>query len=195
MKKVGDNIKTLRKSLKLTQEEFAKKAKISRSYLGDLENNRRNPSTETIKKLSKNTGISTSFLINGITTYGDEYVLGDNYFDESTPQYSDEQVEYIEKMVAKAATNVLTSLDEVNFENYDKFEILNFETTLNLINTEKDKDNPVSKRKIAQLSLALASEVNRILNPIDPDEENIHYYIREYFKIQEQLTELIKEYR
>ncbi|KAB7520308.1 helix-turn-helix domain-containing protein, partial [Enterococcus faecium] len=45
---IGKNIRTIRKQQKLTQNELADKMNISRSYLGDLENNRRNPSIETI---------------------------------------------------------------------------------------------------------------------------------------------------
>ncbi len=49
---IGKNIRTIRKQQKLTQNELADKMNISRSYLGDLENNRRNPSIETIFSLA-----------------------------------------------------------------------------------------------------------------------------------------------
>jgi transcriptional regulator with XRE-family HTH domain len=49
---IGKNIRTIRKQQKLTQNELADKMNISRSYLGDLENNRRNPSIDTISSLA-----------------------------------------------------------------------------------------------------------------------------------------------
>ena len=45
---IGGKIKDLRKERKLTQVELAKKSNISRSYLTDIENDRYNPSIETI---------------------------------------------------------------------------------------------------------------------------------------------------
>ena len=39
---IGENIKKVRKEQNATQEEFAKKLEISRSYLSDIENNRKN---------------------------------------------------------------------------------------------------------------------------------------------------------
>ena len=49
---IGNKIKTFRKANKLTQVELAKKANISRSYLADVENDRYNPSLETLKSLA-----------------------------------------------------------------------------------------------------------------------------------------------
>lgn len=49
---IGGKIKTLRKERKLTQVELAKKSNISRSYLTDIENDRYNPSVETLKAIA-----------------------------------------------------------------------------------------------------------------------------------------------
>ena len=49
---IGKNIRFIRKQKQLTQSELANKMNISRSYLGDLENNRRNPSIETVSALA-----------------------------------------------------------------------------------------------------------------------------------------------
>lgn len=48
---IGEGFRQFRKSLNLTQKEFAEKANISRSYLGNLEKNRGDPSMATIKKI------------------------------------------------------------------------------------------------------------------------------------------------
>lgn len=49
---IGNAIKSIRIEEQMTQEEFANKAGISRSYLGDLENNRKSPSVETLQKIA-----------------------------------------------------------------------------------------------------------------------------------------------
>lgn len=52
-----DKIKEIRKEMGLTQEEFAKKLNISRSYLGDIERGRlKGTNVKIISKLSDVTG-------------------------------------------------------------------------------------------------------------------------------------------
>ena len=60
----------IRKENGLTQAEFSKKIGISRTYLSDLENNRKSPSVETLDKMAEKLGVSTTYLING-----DKYAL------------------------------------------------------------------------------------------------------------------------
>ena len=62
---VGENIKRIRTNKCLTQEEFAKEVGISRSYLGDLENNRKSPTVETLEKISSKMETSVVYLIGG----------------------------------------------------------------------------------------------------------------------------------
>lgn len=62
---IGDNVKIIRKAKKFTQEELAKKMNISRSYLSDIENNRKNPSSKTIDSLSGKLGVSMFYLTTG----------------------------------------------------------------------------------------------------------------------------------
>lgn len=45
-------IKEIRKNENMTQEQFAKRIGVSRSYLNDVENARKNPSIKTIEKLA-----------------------------------------------------------------------------------------------------------------------------------------------
>ncbi len=49
---IGSKVRALRKSKKLTQEELARRAQISRSYLCDVERGRHNPSLEMLKSLA-----------------------------------------------------------------------------------------------------------------------------------------------
>ncbi|NFH79949.1 helix-turn-helix transcriptional regulator [Clostridium botulinum] len=60
---LGLKIKTLRKEMKLTQADLAKKVSISRSYLADIERNRYNPSVDTLTNIAKSLGISLSKLV------------------------------------------------------------------------------------------------------------------------------------
>ena len=60
---IGENIKQLRKSKGLTQESFANETGISRSYLSDLENNRKSPTIETLEKIARKMNTSLKFLI------------------------------------------------------------------------------------------------------------------------------------
>lgn len=80
---VGENIKNARKKMNMTQDEFAHKIGISRSYLGDLENNRRNPSTETLKKIAKKLDVSLLYLLDGKMTVTDHAFFGNDPMDPS----------------------------------------------------------------------------------------------------------------
>ncbi|TDM17575.1 helix-turn-helix domain-containing protein [Macrococcoides caseolyticum] len=61
---IGENIKRIRKSKGLTQYELANLIGISRSYLGDIENNRKNLSTKTLEELAKKLEIPLNKLLN-----------------------------------------------------------------------------------------------------------------------------------
>ena len=66
---LGDNIRAIRKERKLTQEELAKNMGISRTYLSDIENSRKNPSSKTLESLSEKLNTSTIYLMNGIQQF------------------------------------------------------------------------------------------------------------------------------
>ena len=70
---LGENIKLYRKKQKLTQVQLADKANISRSYLADVENNRYNPSVDTLKNISNGLGINLNELLsdNELTSTSD----------------------------------------------------------------------------------------------------------------------------
>ena len=62
---VGENVKRIRTNKRLTQEEFAKEVGISRSYLGDLENDRKSPTVETLEKISSKMETTVRYLLGG----------------------------------------------------------------------------------------------------------------------------------
>ncbi len=62
-RKIGERIKLNREERGLTQEELAYKAGLNRAYIGYIERGERNPSTETISKISKALRISMQKLV------------------------------------------------------------------------------------------------------------------------------------
>lgn len=52
MKSIGERIKEARKSAGLTQLDLAKKTELSRSYIGDIEKDRYNPSVSTLQLIA-----------------------------------------------------------------------------------------------------------------------------------------------
>jgi len=61
---IGDSIKSIRQEKGLTQKELSLKAHISRSYLADLENNRYNPSVDTLNSISKALQTPLTYFLN-----------------------------------------------------------------------------------------------------------------------------------
>ncbi len=92
MNTVGENIKTLRKKAKLTQQQLADKAHMSRSYLADVERNRYNPSVDTLKSIANALNVSVSSIIKE---------------DDSLPNLNQKE----EKDIAKKLENILASMD------------------------------------------------------------------------------------
>ncbi|MFH0775401.1 MAG: helix-turn-helix transcriptional regulator [bacterium] len=57
LKRVGENIRSLRKTSGLNQERLAEIADISPTYLGEIERGKRNCSIDGIRKICKGLGI------------------------------------------------------------------------------------------------------------------------------------------
>ena len=62
---VGERVKRRRTELGLTQDELAQKAGISKSFLSDLENGKRNIGAETLLDLGRAMSVSLDFLMTG----------------------------------------------------------------------------------------------------------------------------------
>jgi len=62
---LAERIKALRDARGWTQEQLAERAAIQRSYLGDLELGRRNPSVRTLVKVANAFGIAVAELLEG----------------------------------------------------------------------------------------------------------------------------------
>jgi transcriptional regulator with XRE-family HTH domain len=62
---VGERVKSRRLELGLSQDALAEKAGISKSFLSDLENNRRSIGAETLLDLGRAMSVSLDFLMTG----------------------------------------------------------------------------------------------------------------------------------
>jgi transcriptional regulator with XRE-family HTH domain len=61
-KQLGKRIQRKRKEIGLTQEELADKIKVSRQYMGFIEQGRNTPSVEVLQKIAKNLKLPLSDL-------------------------------------------------------------------------------------------------------------------------------------
>ena len=62
---LGERIKNRRTELGWTQDVLAQRAKISKGFLSDLENNKRNMSADTLLDVAKELGLSLDYLMTG----------------------------------------------------------------------------------------------------------------------------------
>lgn len=63
---IGQRVKQARKDARMTQAELAKKTNLSRSYIGDIEINRYNPSINTLEAIAKALNVELPKLIGGL---------------------------------------------------------------------------------------------------------------------------------
>ena len=61
--KFGENVRELRRSRGLSQEELAFRAGIHRNYLGGIERGERNPALDNISAIAKALGVDLSELL------------------------------------------------------------------------------------------------------------------------------------
>jgi transcriptional regulator with XRE-family HTH domain len=67
MDSIGARIKYLREGKSWTQERLAQEADVSKSFISEVENNRRNPSAEKLLDLATVLGASLDFIMTGKT--------------------------------------------------------------------------------------------------------------------------------
>ena len=65
MPDVGDRIREIREKRGLTQDQLAEKAKISKGFLSDAENNKRNISSQVLLRIAHSLGTSVDYLLQG----------------------------------------------------------------------------------------------------------------------------------
>jgi transcriptional regulator with XRE-family HTH domain len=65
MPTVGDRIKEIREHRRLTQDRLAEMSNISKGFLSEIENNHRNPSSESVLRIANALGASIDYLLRG----------------------------------------------------------------------------------------------------------------------------------
>jgi transcriptional regulator with XRE-family HTH domain len=65
MATAGDRIRAIREELRLTQDQLAESTGISKGFLSDVENNKRNVSSEYLLKIANALGASVDYLLRG----------------------------------------------------------------------------------------------------------------------------------
>src|SRR6266566_1451191 len=68
MPTVGDRVREIRETKKWTQDQLATKSGVSKGFLSDIENNKRNPSSEYVLKIANALGASLDYLLRGLET-------------------------------------------------------------------------------------------------------------------------------
>ena len=61
--RLGSNIKRLRRSVGLSQEEFAHRADVHRTYVSDIELGKRNPTIEIVEQFAKALDVTPGSLL------------------------------------------------------------------------------------------------------------------------------------
>ncbi|MBX3289987.1 MAG: helix-turn-helix transcriptional regulator [Acidobacteria bacterium] len=65
MATTGDRIRQVREARGLTQEQLANSAKVSKSFLSDVENNNKNLSSQLLLQIATALGASVDYLLSG----------------------------------------------------------------------------------------------------------------------------------
>ncbi|MCQ4922963.1 helix-turn-helix domain-containing protein [Tissierella carlieri] len=116
MKNIGERIKKIRKSIKMSQIEFSKKIGISQGTLSEIENGNNNPSIETLIKIKEMTNLDI-----------DEIIYGKN----NNKNLEDEEINIINKY------RKLDDRDKIRVETYiDYIYLEKSQESLTLENTE-----------------------------------------------------------
>ena len=61
--RIGKNVRRLREAKGWSQEEYADRADIHRTYVSDIERGRRNPTISVVEKLAKPLDVSAGSLL------------------------------------------------------------------------------------------------------------------------------------
>src|SRR6266498_1515445 len=65
MASTGDRIREIREKRKITQDQLATAAEVSKSFLSEIENNKRNMSSQGLLRIANILGASVDYLLTG----------------------------------------------------------------------------------------------------------------------------------
>jgi transcriptional regulator with XRE-family HTH domain len=64
--RLGRNVRSLREEKGWSQEDYADRADIHRTYVSDIERGRRNPTITVVEKLAQPFGVTSGQLLDGV---------------------------------------------------------------------------------------------------------------------------------
>lgn len=64
--RLGQNVRSLREERGWSQEDYADRADIYRTYVSDIERGRRNPTITVVEKLAQPFGVTSGRLLDGV---------------------------------------------------------------------------------------------------------------------------------
>lgn len=161
----------------MTQKELAKVLGISKSYMSELESNKRNPSIETIKKISENLNVTISFLVEG------SVVNWNNLTEADKEKLTKNNKEVAKNQSENYRESLLYFLNNPSNETYYKESISLLDEALlySRIHETKGSEDP-------KLIRFLAATVS-LLNAYSLNDSEISLYSKE--EIKEQLNKRI----
>lgn len=68
MPSVGDRIREIREEMGMKQDVLAERAGLSKGFLSDVENNKRNVGSQNLLKIANVLGASVDYLLRGVTS-------------------------------------------------------------------------------------------------------------------------------
>lgn len=113
---IGEKIKKFRKEAGLTQVELAKRANMSRSYLGDLEGNRYNPSVSTLNAIADALDVKVSDLMEEKVKESD----WDSKLPELTEKDEKDITKELERIINKLSSNGYSAFDGETIDEMDE---------------------------------------------------------------------------
>lgn len=182
--KIGENLKKIRTEENMNQEEFAKIIGISRSYLSDLENNRKSPSIRTINDIARKINVSTEYLL-GLSNFKNDESLfyPQNDEDEMFMTATDQMITF-QKIL-------YDSLRNINLEASTSYSELLFKNMISILNSNERirKSEDFSEKKILEV-LEIYRDIIRNISRInhhrsantDEDKQKIFNLISQYME-------------
>lgn len=143
---IGENLKLIRKQKKQSQTLFAKSLGISRTYLSDLENDRKSPSIETVTKIAEKLNISTLYLLEGKKTFEDLSI-------EDQTRLRKEHIKNLTAVDEGELLSLFYYLDNLEDNRFNNETVSLLYKALKYSETNKvsDNDDPVYTRKMSYI--------------------------------------------
>jgi len=114
-----DRIKEIRKSLNLTQQEFADKLGIKRNTVATYEAGKSTPSDAAVSLICNKCGVNETWLRTGV---GDIYITIDK--DIALMEWAGTVLSETDESFRKRFVNMLSKLDEKDWETLEKIVLL-----------------------------------------------------------------------